>query len=130
MFDSVSHMIFICLIVVGWRVVWISVLAYTCVRAWRVFSAVETKTIALLKECFWVFVVFQAELQRKLVEFDMSMCVSMWERVNGFVVWFLSQVQRRGRKSETRWKPLEIELFDCCCYCCCCCCITLSVTEQ
>lgn len=52
MFDSVSHMIFICLIVVGLRVVWISVLAYTCVRAWRVFSAVETKTIALLKECF------------------------------------------------------------------------------
>lgn len=59
MFDSVSHMIFICLIVVGLRVVWISVLAYTCVRVWRVFSAVKTKTIALLKECFGFLLCFK-----------------------------------------------------------------------
>lgn len=56
---------------------------------------------------------FKGELQRKLVEFDMSVCLSVLVRVNGFIGCFAA-IQRRGRKSETRWKPLEIE-FDCCC---------------
>lgn len=30
---------------------------------------------SVVERMFWFFVVFQAELQRKLVEFDMSMCV-------------------------------------------------------
>lgn len=77
MFDSVSHMIFICLIVVVLRVVEISVLAYTCVES---ILCGGNENNSVVERMFWFFVVFQAELQRKLVEFDMSMCVSVCER--------------------------------------------------